>query len=866
MLRTTLPLLSRLAALAWLLSMPAPQAAAQDRLEPIVATDLLKLQQLGSVAVSPDGRQVVYTVRFVQPAADDPGSNAYRTQLFIASADGREVPRQLTFGDQDALQPAWHPDGDRIAFVRSVDGRPQVFVLPLIGGEAVQLTRFPHGASHPQWSPDGTMLLFMSTLTETDVRRASGAEPRWPVERPGRSPADTLGARPDPDGTLAEVRAWLDRNAGDRAPRVFTRLDLQGELDLEPEMTFRHLYVIDMPADPDDAPASDAAPRALTRGYDDFSDPVWTADGRQVIFSGTVVQDRHPDRVLDRALYVVNADGSGFRTFLRMDGYALSGPVVSPGGRLVAFLATAVDDPGYAQTELGVVGLTERVAPEIVTAGFDRPVFNPRWADDGWYLYFTAASDGGFPLYRVRVYGADEEATETVADVPDDSLDAGAALDSLAAADALPDSAAADSAAGQVEDPPRWPIERLTGFDRGVQDFDVSRATVFYVATDAANPYELYAANLDFTRERRLTEHNARWLSTKRLSVPEPYVLRRDSLEIPYWIMKPTVPGDGEARPLLVQMHGGPAVMWGPGEATMWFEFQYFAARGYGVVFGNPRGSEGYGDAFRRANYRDWSEGPAGDVLAMASEAARQPWVDSSRLYLTGGSYAGYLTAWIVAHDDRFRAAVAQRGVYDLGTFLGEGNAWRLVPWHFGGYPWDAFERSASGDTTQATVALAETVPASTPPDSTIWPPMDPYDVDSSLNADTLNALIAPDSSLVEAAYAVVTDSADVAVPHEEQSPSGVSAAARLRDELVRQSPLTYADRIRTPLLIMHADKDLRTGVSQSEALYKSLKILERPVEYVRYPDAGHEMSRSGSPRQRMDRILRMYEFFERFR
>jgi dipeptidyl aminopeptidase/acylaminoacyl peptidase len=234
--------------------------------------------------------------------------------------------------------------------------------------------------------------------------------------------------------------------------------------------------------------------------------------------------------------------------------------------------------------------------------------------------------------------------------------------------------------------------------------------------------------------------------------------------------------------------------MWGPGEATMWHEFQFLAAQGFGIVYANPRGSGGYGHAFKKLNYQDWGEGPAGDVLAAASEAADdERWVDEDRQVVTGGSYAGYLTAWIVAQDDRFKAAVAQRGVYDLTTFLGEGNAWRLVPSHFGGYPWGP--RDAMGD----------------------------------LGAEP-----------------------------------GLSADAAL-ELLRRNSPLTYVDRIRTPLLIMHADDDLRTGVIQSEMLYKSLKILGRPVEYVRYPDAGHDLSRTGDPTQRMDRVLRIYEFLARY-
>ena len=196
----------------------------------------------------------------------------------------------------------------------------------------------------------------------------------------------------------------------------------------------------------------------------------------------------------------------------------------------------------------------------------------------------------------------------------------------------------------------------------------------------------------------------------------------------------------------------------------------------YGIVYANPRGSGGYGKDFQFANYQDWGTGPAEDVLAAATDAAKEAWVDTARQVITGGSYAGYLTAWIVGHDHRFKAAFAQRGVYELTTFMGEGNAWRLTPNYFG-LPWDA----------------------------------------------------------------------------------------KSKEILDRESPYSYVDKITTPLLIKHGENDLRTGPIQSEMMYKSLKILGKEVEYVRMPGATHELSRTGNVRQRIDRMLRIYEFFERY-
>jgi dipeptidyl aminopeptidase/acylaminoacyl peptidase len=228
----------------------------------------------------------------------------------------------------------------------------------------------------------------------------------------------------------------------------------------------------------------------------------------------------------------------------------------------------------------------------------------------------------------------------------------------------------------------------------------------------------------------------------------------------------------------LLEIHGGPAAMWGPGESSMWHEFQFWSARGYGVVYANPRGSGGYGETFLRANINDWGKGPMEDVLQALQKTVAQGWADTSRLFVSGGSYAGYLVTYILGHDTRFRAACSQRGVYDLNTFFGEGNAWRLVPGYFGGYPWE---------------------PAT-------------------------------------------------------------------KQVLDRESPISYVQNITTPLIIFHGENDLRTGLVSGEQLYKSLKVMGRPVEYVRHPGATHEITRSGNNRQRLDQMLRTWEFFERYR
>ncbi len=732
----------------------APVLCAADA-TPIVATDLLKLKQLESPAISPDGRWVAYVVRAIAPKPETKDDWIYQSHLWLAAADGATPPRPLTSGTASDSAPTWSPSGDRIAFVRTVEKeKPQVRILPLAGGESFALTKLETGATAPRWSPDGTRLLFSSSLSYAQVRDAlekSGADakPRWAAEKPGRTANDTANhglkkksadaaksdaaakadvystVSPQPDGTLAERREWLAKNEAEGNPRPLHRLAFLDERDINPEQTFAHLFVQDAR---EGAEARDLAP-----GYTSFAGGEWTADGKSVVCAGPRKLDEHPDRSESTVLYLADAAGgsgsaSSVRVFLDLKGYSTANPKPSPDGRLVAFTATLGETFSFSQAVVGVVPAAGGTA-RLLTEKLDRNAANLAWAGDSTSICFVAPTDGGFPLYRVAV------------------------------------------ASGAVE--------RLSPtLDSGVRDYSLVGETLAQVLTTPANPSEIYVSPRDARAVKPLTTHNSAWLAGKPLAAYEAHALPpRDGRTVQYWTMKP-VPFDAAKKyPLLLQIHGGPTAMWGPGEETMWFEFQYFAAQGYAIVFANPRGSGGYGYDFQRANYQDWGAGPAADILAATDLAAQQPFVDTKRQVITGGSYGGYMVAWIVGHDQRFAAAVAQRGVYDLLTFFGEGNAWRLVPRYFGGYPWQ------------------------------------------------------PETRRI----------------------------------LERESPLTYVEAIKTPLLIQHGDNDRRTGFVQSEMLLRSLKVMGRDVESVRYPRASHEMSRAGEPKQRLDSLVRYEEFFRRY-
>jgi dipeptidyl aminopeptidase/acylaminoacyl peptidase len=395
---------------------------------------------------------------------------------------------------------------------------------------------------------------------------------------------------------------------------------------------------------------------------------------------------------------------------------------LSPSEKWLAFQEAT--STGVQNASLNVISVSQPV--KWIKIPFDRVITQVKWSSDESKLYFSAQDQGGSPLFSYDLNSKE--------------------------------------------------LKQITSYTEGVLGFDITSTGFVYAKTGIDNPSEIYLQSS--AGEKRFTSLNVDWLATKEIVKPTKHTFTNaKGLKVDYWVMKPANYIAGQKYPLVLEIHGGPSAMWGTGEASMWHEFQYYAAKGMGIVYANPRGSGGYGSDFLAANVKDWGAGPTSDVMKALDLTIAEGWADTTQLAVTGGSYAGYLVAWIVGHTNRFKVACAQRGVYELTTFMGEGNAWRLVPNYFGGYPWD-----------KTTKAILD-----------------------------------------------------------------------------RESPYSYVQNIKTPLIIFHGENDLRTGVIQSEMLYKSLKVLGREVEYVRHPGGTHELTRSGNNRQRIDQMLRTYEFFSRY-
>jgi dipeptidyl aminopeptidase/acylaminoacyl peptidase len=424
----------------------------------------------------------------------------------------------------------------------------------------------------------------------------------------------------------------------------------------------------------------------------------------------------HPDKVLDSYIGLNN------KVVYQKKGYKISNLTLSPSEKWLAFQETT--STGVQNASLNVISVSQPA--KSIKIPFDRVITQVKWSSDESKLYFTAQDQGGAPMYSYDLNSKE--------------------------------------------------LKQITSYTEGVLGFDITSTGFVYAKTGIDNPSEIYLQSA--AGEKRFTSLNVDWLASKEIVKPTKHTFTNaKGLKVDYWVMKPVNYVAGQKYPLVLEIHGGPSAMWGTGEASMWHEFQYYAAKGMGIVYANPRGSGGYGSDFLAANVKDWGAGPTSDVMKALDLTIAEGWADTTQLAVTGGSYAGYLVAWIVGHTNRFRVACAQRGVYELTTFMGEGNAWRLVPNYFGGYPWE-----------KTTKAILD-----------------------------------------------------------------------------RESPYSYVQNIKTPLIIFHGENDLRTGVIQSEMLYKSLKILGREVEYVRHPGGTHELTRSGNNRQRIDQMLRTFEFFARY-
>jgi dipeptidyl aminopeptidase/acylaminoacyl peptidase len=664
---------------------------------------------------------------------------------------------------QTAGDPQMAPDGARVAFtVRTMDADKNrydthVFVVGTgpDGGHVVrQVTRGPESSEgSPRWSPDGASLAFTSGREGKKEQLfllplAHGGE----AERLTDLPAGALGGYQwSPDGTRIAFRSrptdeeWREEAVEERKGkkrstpvREITRLHYREEgTGFVPRARWR-LHVLDLstravrPVTPDDTPSDDGA----------FC---WSPDGtRLAVVRNTAADSDYTPNAEE--IFVFPADGSG--DAVRLD--APLGPkgvlAWSPDGVHVAYLGHArpAEVWGVTNTHLWAVpadGSAGAGARDLLD-GWDVTCGNvligdvagggesgPFWAPDSRSLLIQISDRGAADVWRVSLDGARQQLTE-----------------------------GRHAVLGFTPDAKRENLALLVG-----------------TPADAGDLYVLPAGAAFF---RRLTRLNQSLFDEMDLPTPVAFeATAPDGKPVPcFACLPPDYADDPRPRPTILYIHGGPHLMYGH---ALFHEYQALAAAGYVVLFPNPRGSKGYGEEWTGAIRGDWGAPAQADCLACVDHAVAQGWADPARFGVAGGSYGGYLTGWIIGHSDRFAAAVAERGVFNLVSMAGTCDfVWRDDRTYF----------------------------------------------DSNATDDT--------------------------------------------EAYRRNSPLTYADRVTCPTLIIHSEGDLRCPIEQAEQYFAALKRrgLDAPeVTFLRYgPESNHNLSRSGPPDLRLDRQRRIHAFFDK--
>ncbi len=706
----------------------ATAAAAQKR--PITEKDLFHFTWVADPQISPDGKQVAFVRVTVNNKKDD-----YDTAIWLVSAAGGDM-RPLTAGPRDT-SPQWSPDGTRLAFVRTTekDGKkqpPQIYVLPLSGGEAWQVTKLPKGASRPTWSPDGRTLAFNSTTNAEDMGREACKDKEHGSET--RATQDSQHGSETRATHVPDEQCQTPEHESDVhvISRAVYRMNGAGYLDFTHP---NHIWTIALPP----SPAEIVHPRQLTSGLFSESDIEWAPDGSKIYFTSQRSLEPYYDPP-QNAVYELSAAGGEPKEVVKIAG-SLRNISVSPDGKRLAFLGT-LNQPvrSYSKTDLWVSDLADGAAPKDLTTNFDWAIgedmlgdqepprgsggTRPLWTRDGKGLITVVAQQGRANLVRF------------------------------------------DAETGEAEP--------VTTGDRSIFAYVNAEKTgdIVLAMSTPVIVGDLYFVAGSGGRLRRLTNVNQKLWSQLNLTAPEEiWYTSFDGQRIQAWVQKPPDFDPQKKYPLILNIHGGPHAAYG------WVfdhEFQWMAAKGYVVLYPNPRGSTSYGQEFANVIQYKYPGDDFKDLMAGVDELIKRGYVDEKRMGVTGGSGGGLLTDWVVGHTDRFAAAVSQR---DIASWA----AW----WYSDDFT--LFQPN--------------------------WFRQPPF-----------------------------------------QDPQDYTA----------RSPVTYINKVKTPMMFILGDADWRTPPeSGGEEMFRALKYRKIPAVMVRFPGESHELSRSGQPWHRVERLEHIVNWFD---
>lgn len=634
-------------ALALCLTLFACAGQAQPTRRVMAAADILRIANVGDPQISPDGERVVYTVTTVDGSANattlwmvridnssDPPTSRQPEQRRERNAPTFPVNLLLPSG-WHAANPRWSPDGKRIAFLATADNRSGIWITSIDGGiprliAAVKDTNFfiTYAGEPFAWSPDSKNIAYISASEETGI----------------------------------------DPHFGDRQtdPLVVDRIQYKSRTSFSDNLR-THVWITDV---------DEPAPRQLTTGLAYDHALSFSPRGDEIAFVSNHELD--PDAINNSDIFAVDLRGQ-VRQITNTKGCEYE-PAWSPDGKWIAYTATKRDvttiDSVAEDRHVWVIEATGE-SPRELSAHMDRRARSPRWSPSSHTVYFLAGDHGSTFLHAMGLANSVGAAWRVF--IP-------GTYSPSETFTTRPFQVGAFSLSAHLET-----VERTL-------DSTGDGSTVALTLEDAIHPSEMWVGkSLEGGLRtagrymRRVTSHNDSFARSLAPVEPEELSFKSfDGTSIQGWLIKPVGWRPDRKYPLILSIHGGPHGMSGYAFNPT---FQVYAAHGYAVLYLNPRGSSGYGQKFSDGTLNEWGGGDYRDLMAGVDEALkRYQWIDPNRMGVTGGSYGGFMTNWIITQTPRFKAAVSAASVSNLISFYSTSLYQDLIHAEFGGFPWDNYD------------------------------------------------------------------------------------------------------------------------------------------------------------------------------
>lgn len=572
--------------------------------QPFKAEDLYQLKFLSQPEISHDGKSILFVAKSV--AKDD--DEKYVSHIYNIATSGKFEPMQLTQVKQSNHSPKWSPADRYIAFISDRNEKiSQIFVLPVQGGEAKEITSLERGEiGELAWSPDGNTIAFTYAKS--------------------KNPVDENGNPKEPP-----VR---------RINKKWYKMQGKGFLDDE----YKQIWLVEVVS---------GKTRQLTNTDYNHRSLNWTPDGKALVF-GANPTESDDYNIGEERMYFQRLDESEPTEIRKQEEGPAELPRLSPDGKWVAYIGHT--DPeevwGAAHRHLWITPLDGSEPPRNVNPDFDRTIGTmmindaghamesgaPLWAPDGKSITCMVSDEGEVHLYKY--------------DLENDEF-------------ALFDNSTADLLDPKLDD-----SGKIMSCLRG----------------DATALADVYMRDMTSGEWKQLTKANDALLSQREVITPECHWFDGANGKVQGWIMKPVGFNEGEKYPGILEVHGGPRAMYGD---SFFLEFQLLASQGYAVFYCNPSGSQGYSESFARSITNAWGSADYEDCMAATDYFEAFEWIDESRLGITGGSYGGYMTNWVVGHTNKFKGAVTQRSVVNMESMAGTSDFGFTDKAEFGGPIWE---------------------------------------------------------------------------------------------------------------------------------------------------------------------------------